>query len=199
MLKLSTSKTRRSALIGALAACAALAVMVAPAQAKRLGHVAPLDPGAGCTNCWEFSLHTAASSPSYVIPRGHWRITSWSATGHANDDAAARLLVFRPAATKGRYRLIAMSGVRQVPAGTRPTFRSAIRVRRGDRLGLSGIGHMPITYFSPSFPLGDKTASAQPQCIFPSIGLATGTGTACPLNTGGGSRLNVAATIQRRG
>jgi hypothetical protein len=199
MLKLSTPKTRRSALIAALAACATLAVMVAPAQAKRLGHVAPLDPGGGCTNCWEFSLHTAAGSPFYKIPRGHWKITSWSATGSTANDAAARLLVFRRGSTQGRYRMIAESRIRPVPAGATPTFRSSIRVRRGDRLGLESIGEMPVTYFSPSFPAGDKTTSAEPLCSFTSLGLVVGTGSACPLNSSGSRRINVAATIRRRG
>jgi hypothetical protein len=195
----STSKTGRRAVIGGLAAFAALALAVAPAEAKRIGHVAPLDPGLGCTACWEFSLHTAASSPSYAIPRGHWKLTSWRVTGHAADDAAARLLVFRPSSTAGRYRMIAMSAIRQVPAGATSSFPSSIRVRRGDRLGVLSVGHLPVTYFSPSFPVKDTTASAQPQCLFLSLGEATGTGTACPLDSAASRRVNVAATIKRRG
>ena len=68
MLKLSTSKTRRSALISVLAACAAIGTVEAPANAKQLGHVAPIIDGGGCTNCWSFGMHSAAGSPSYRVP-----------------------------------------------------------------------------------------------------------------------------------
>jgi hypothetical protein len=113
-----------------------------PSEPKRLGHVAPLG-SSSCTSCEGFGLRTAASSPSYAVPRGRWRIISWSARGATNGDAAARLLVFRRTSTPGRYRLIAESATRQVPADDAPTFASAIRVRRGDRLGLETIGSMP--------------------------------------------------------
>jgi hypothetical protein len=74
----SKLNARRSALIGALASCAAIALVAAPAEAKRIGHVAPVG-SSSCSGCVGFALHTAPGSPSYVVPRGRWKITSWSA------------------------------------------------------------------------------------------------------------------------
>jgi hypothetical protein len=202
MLKLSTSKTRRSALIGALVACAALAVVVAPAQAKRLGHIAPpLD----CAHCpippanltqQAVALHTAPGSPSYVVPRGHWKIKSWGVQGYPTYPAEARLLVLRRASAPGRYRLIARSRPGVVFPASTPTFKSAIRVRRGDRLGLASSGPLEMAYPTPS--LKDKAASFGCE---PVPGTAIGTGTACPLNptSGMGFRLNLAARLKRAG
>jgi hypothetical protein len=176
----------------ALSATAALSLAASSAGARGLGHVAP--PGAGgCTNCQALALHTAPSSPSYVVPHGRWKVTSWSVRGHAIDDAAARLLVYRRTSTPGAYRLLAESRKRKVAAGSAPTFSSSIRVRRGDRLGIQGIGHIPVRY--------DSTLQDQIGVFtcYPGPGQIVGTGTACPLDiSGGGARINVAATIKRR-
>jgi hypothetical protein len=203
MIKLTPSKTKRSALISALAACAAIGAVAAPANAKQLGHVAPTISGGGCGQCWEFALHGAADSPSYRIPRGHWKITSWSATGDDTDDAAARLLVIRPGSDHGRYRMFTTSAIRDIPANTTPTFKSSIKVRHGDRLGLASIGSLPVQYSRPSFPKQDKGGSTQPtlqaNCLYPSL-VPFGTGTACPLaSKDAKTRVNVAATIKRVG
>jgi hypothetical protein len=199
MQKLSTHKTLRSTVITALAAAAAIALFAAPAEAKQLGHVAKPDPGGGCTNCWDFSLADAPRGPSYAIPQGRWKITSWSVTGNTNNDAAARLLVVRAGSTPGTYQVAAMSRVRQVREDKTPTFRSSIRVRGGDRLGLTSIGNLGVSYLVHS--LKYQLGTTQPGCLFPalSIGEPFGAGTACPLNTGNGHRINIAATIKRRG
>jgi hypothetical protein len=200
MLNHSTSTTKRKAVIGALAACAALAFAAAPAEGKRLGQVAP-----ECDHCSPIptgtpqhglALNTAASSPSYVVPRGRWRITSWSVRDNSNFPDAVRLLVFRRASTPGRYRLIAKSPQRLVPPDSAPTFASSIRVRGGDRLGLETQGYLTPVY--PTASLQDKVAGFPCSTV---LGKAIGAGTACPLtpSSGFGARLNLAATIKRLG
>jgi hypothetical protein len=88
MQKLSTHKTRRSTVIAVLTAAAALGLVAAPAQAKRIDHVAPVGTGS-CTNCWSFQVRTAPSSPSYKVPPGQWKITSWSVRGDVAGTAEA--------------------------------------------------------------------------------------------------------------
>jgi hypothetical protein len=67
----------------------------APASAakiKHIGRVAPSGAAPGnCGSCEAFSFSTAASSPSYVVPQGRWRIISWAAQGNTADPAHARL------------------------------------------------------------------------------------------------------------
>jgi hypothetical protein len=147
-------------------------------------------------------MHSAAGSPSYRVPRGHWEITSWSATGDDVDDASARLLVIRRGSDPGSYRMHATSAIRNIPAKKTPTFKSSIKVRGGDRLGLASIGNMPVQYSRPAFPKQDESGSTQPtpqpSCVYPLNDLF-GTGTVCPLaSQDAKTRVNVAATIERR-
>jgi hypothetical protein len=201
MLNHSTSKTKRKAVIVALAACAALAFAVAPAEGKRLGQVAP-----ECDHCGfiptgdpvrGLALHTAADSPSYVVPRGRWRITSWRLRDDTSLPDQVRLLVFRRTSTPGRFRLIAKSGPRLAPPdGAISSYASSIRVRRGDRLGLETQGAIPPAYRTA--PLQDKVAGFQ---CSTELGRAIGAGTACPMTPSSvyGFRLNLATTIKRLG
>ena len=137
-----------------------------------------------------------------VSPRGHWEITSWSATGDDVKHAAARLLVIRRGSDPGSYRMHKTSAIRDIPANKTRTFKSSIKVRGGDRLGLASIGNLPVQYSRPAFPKQDKAGSTQPtpqpSCLYPLHDLF-GTGTLCPLTTQGAkTRVNVAATIERR-
>jgi hypothetical protein len=195
MQKLSTHKPWRSTAIAVLTAAAALALVAAPAQAKRIGHVAPVGTGS-CTNCWSFSLRTAASSPSYKVPGGHWKITSWRVRGDIASAAEAHLLVVRPSTTHGRFRIVEKSSYGQVSPGGVSKFASSIPVRGGDHLGLSGGGALPVSYSSPS--VKDDAASALP-CGMPALGVAFGAGAACPVSVIDQARVNVAATLERRG
>jgi hypothetical protein len=86
------------------------------------------------------------------------------------------------------YRQVAPSGV--------STFANSVRVRGGDRLGLSGGGALPVGYGSPA--VNDRAATTLP-CAMPPLDAQFGAGTACPLNVIGGARVNVAATLERRG
>jgi hypothetical protein len=177
---------------------AALALIAAPAEAKDLGATAPTGTG-GCTDCWFFSVDSEVGSPSYGIPAGKWRITSWSTTGDTTADASARLLVFRPGPGVGQYRLVKMSSVEQVPKGTTPTFATSIRVRPGDRLGLQGIGMMPVGYTSPAFTTGDRVSSQPQACSPPTLAMVIGAGTACSFTNSNGHGINLSATIAKAG
>jgi len=197
MATLSRSRQNRFALIAALTACAVLGLMAATAEGKRLGQLAPSCdvhcplPPAGLQQ-QGIALHTAASSPSYRVPRGRWKIRSWRVQPYSTYTALARLLVYRPAAKHGRYKLIAESDQGIVSGGVVPTFKSAIRVRRGDRLGLAASGPLKLDYPTPA-PT-DKAATFP--CA-PAPGDAIGTGSVCPLTPTSGRRINLAARIRR--
>jgi hypothetical protein len=180
----------------AIAALAAMCVLAAPAGAKiRLGKVAPsgADPGS-CTSCEAFALDNAPASPSYVVPHGHWKIVSWRAQGDTDNTAQARLRIYRPTQTDGRFRLLDQSGAKHFPAGKSSGHKTHIRVRAGDLLGIETLGSMPIVYYHPTRS-GDETGS--PTCD-PQVGDEVGAGTGCTLNTITNSRVNVAATLKRR-
>ena len=73
------------------------------------------------------------------------------------------------------------SAIRDIPANKTRTFKSSIKVRGGDRLGLASIGNLPVQYSRPAFPKQDKAGSTQPtpqpSCLYPLNDLFFGLGT----------------------
>jgi hypothetical protein len=173
--------------------------MAAPASGAKLKHLGRpaqhVGPNATCGGCNELQLETALSSPSYVVPRGHWTIVSWKAHGIHDGRSKAELRIYRPTGVDGQYKLVKESDVEGFPAGEITKHKAHFRVRKGDHLGLTGVGEFATVYSSGK--LADVEGG--PSCGFFGVGTNIGTGTACPLSTSAGARVNVAVTLKRRG
>ena len=164
------------------------------ADALRLGTVAPPDLG-GCVSCQLFQVTTASGERSYKVPKGRWKITSWSAQGGGDDDGEARLLVFRRTGTPGQYKLIGRSHLETVPADGSPNFATNIAARRGDRLGIGTIHSLPAGYNTAN--TSDLEAIVN-GCSPLGLGETVGAGTSCPLVDSPSSRANVSARLRPR-
>jgi hypothetical protein len=177
----------------------ALLVMAAPASGAKLKHLGRPAQHVGqsgtCGSCNELQLGTAPSSPSYVVPRGHWTIVSWKAHGNHDGRGKAQLRIYRPTNVDGQYKLVKESDVEGFPAGEITKHKAHIRVRKGDHLGLTGVGAFATVYES------GKPADLEggPACGPYGVGTFVGTSTACPLFTAAEDRVNVAVTLKRRG
>ena len=180
------------AAVGVLSA----ALVFAPgAMALKLGSLAPRGTSSGetCDSCHGFQANTAAGSPSYAVPAGRWKITSWRSRNTTGSQVVARLQVFRPTPTEDRYKLVAQSRKTHIPAHSAPSQAVQISVRPGDLIGLATFSDMVFSYESP--PLADRTSS--PSCT-PAVNQAVGAGTTCPIFGEGLSRVNVSVHIQAR-
>jgi hypothetical protein len=183
----------------------ALLVIAAPASGakfKDLGKPARhIGPGESCTNCNEMQLETAPSSPSYVVPRGRWTIVSWKAHGNHDDPGKARLRIYRPTAVDGQFKIVVESKITRFPAGqitkhkARTEQGGRIHVRKGDHLGMVGVGLMATLYETGK--AGDVAAGTTGG--YPPLGSSVGTATTWPLSTSPEHRVNVAVTLKRRG
>ncbi len=179
----------------AIGACAATLAWAPAALAMTLGSLAPANSPIGetCTGCHGFQTKTAAGSPSYAVPAGKWRITSWRSRNTTRSGVRAQLWVFRHTRTNGQYKLVARSRKERITAGSAPRFATDIPVRRGELLGLATFGEMIFSYISaPS-----RDVSASPECNVP-LGRAVGSGTSCSLFSEGNGRVNVAAVLHKR-
>lgn len=77
-----------------------------------------------------------ASGSGYVVPAGHWTITSWSMNGGTlAGDVALR--IFRPLGG-GTYRVLG-TDTKTLSAGVTSTFPASIAVQGGDVLGLEAV------------------------------------------------------------
>ena len=179
----------------AFAACAATLALAPAAPAKTLGSLAPANTPAGesCTGCHGFQTRSAAGSPSYAVPAGKWRITSWRSRNTTASPVRAQLWVFRHTRTRGQYKLVARSRKEQIPAHSAPRFATDIRVKRGDLLGLATFGDMVFSYETAAL----KDVTSSPECSVP-LGLAVGNGTSCGLFSEGNGRVNVAVVVHKR-
>jgi hypothetical protein len=184
------------ALVGGLV----LAGPTGAAKFKQLGKVAP-NPGAGetCGDCNTFQFATAPTSPSYVVPKGKWKIVSWRAAGpHPSDGAGhARLRIYRPTGVTDQFKIVKESDDELFPAGKVKEHKTKIRVRKGDHLGIRSVGSMLTSYDSNK---GQDVMGAPAACSL-SVGSTIGpegSGSDCDLNEFGFSRTNVAVTLKRR-
>jgi hypothetical protein len=188
---------RRSAIAIAAVVISGLlgAVPAGAAQSRTIGKAAPVGASPGsCGNCEAFAFATAPESPSYAVPKGRWKIVSWKAAGDETDPAQARLGIYRPSATAGQFKLVKETAFKNFQGGVKTSHKANIRVRRGDVIGIETNGSMPIVYDSTR----DADQTASPTCQ-PQVGDQVGTGTLCPTNTSSSRRVNVAATLKRRG
>jgi hypothetical protein len=167
----------------------------AVANALRLGTVAPPDLG-GCASCDVLQVTSAPGERSYKVPRGRWKVTSWSAQGGGAEDGEARLLVFRRTAAPGQYKVIGRSRLETVPADGSPNFATRVRVRRGDRLGISTIASVPAGYSTAN--VSDLEAIVGGSCDGLAPGEKVGAGTPCPLVESPTTRVNVSARLKPR-
>lgn len=180
-------------LVGALALAAGL-VLALPAMANvvLIGQVSPPDAG-GCNSCAQFQLKTESGQPSYKVPKGKWELKAWSAQGGGSADGGARLLVFRPTATPGRFQLIGRSHKATVPADGSPFFSTQIQVKGGDRLGVATVDNLPSGHAGNG---GDQAQALT--CNPQGVGQKVGAGTACPLTDFPQSLTNVEAKLRPR-
>ena len=172
------------------------ALVLAPgATALTLGSLAPANAPAGetCTGCHGFQTETAASSPSYAVPAGKWKIVSWRSRNTTGSKVRARLWVFRPTSTADRYKLVAKSHKKPIPAHSAPRFATHIRVKSGDLLGVDTFGDMVFAYETAA----SRDVTSAPECN-PALGQAVGTGTPCSLFSEGHGRVNVSVVAHRR-
>jgi hypothetical protein len=173
-----------------------MAASASGATFKHLGAPAPhVGSNGSCGSCNELQLETAASSPSYVVPHGRWTIVSWKSHGNHDDHGQAVLRVYRPTNVGGQYKLVKESDVEGFPPGEVTKHKAHIRVRKGDHLGLTGVGTFPTVYSSGK--AGDIEGG--PSCGPYGVGTFVGTSTGCPLFTATEARVNVAVTLKRRG
>lgn len=166
--------------------------LVPGAGARTLGQVAPPNLG-GCVNCNIFQQTTAPGAPSYRVPAGRWTIKRWSSQGGDTDPAQARLRVYRPTKTAGRFKLIRQSAVETVPADASPRFETNIRVKRGDRLGIRTSGGA-----SAGYDAGTGNVGLIPLCDPSALGQLVGIGTACLLVEYPDGFVNMWAKLRRR-
>jgi hypothetical protein len=173
----------------------AAALAIAPgAGAKTLGRLTPKDTPSGgtCSGCHGFQKSTAPSSPSYAVPAGKWKITSWRTRNTTDHGVAARLWIFRPTGPDV-YKLIGRSEKVPVGAGKAPSHKTSIKVKKGDLIGLESFGDMITT--GPSAAAEDVAAG--PTCRHVANGQSVGTGTGCG-NYEANGLINVTATLKRR-
>jgi len=189
------ARVRRRLVCAAIGIGSAVLVLAPGATALTLGSLAPASTPVGdtCTGCQGFQPATAPHSPSYAVPAGRWRITSWRSRNTTGSPVRARLWVFRRTPTGGRYKFLAQSRKVHIPGHSAPRFATNITVKGGDLLGLQTYDTMVFSYVTPA--PGDVSSS--PECR-PLLGQAVGTGTSCPLFTEGTSRVNVSVQAQRR-
>ena len=186
--------------MAALLAAAALAVGAATSPAAlasaaiTLGQTAPPDIG-GCGDCDVFALKTDPASPSYRVPKGRWTVTKWSAQGGGTEDGEARLRIYRPSATQGRFKLIRQSDFEEVPADERPKHDTKLNVEHGDRLGLFTAEGVASGFSAPALP-GD--IAGEVGCDPTGPGFAVGTGTSCPVSEATTTRVNAWAKLRKR-
>jgi IPT/TIG domain/PASTA domain len=125
----------RSRLCPFLIAIAAAAAVPTAAQAQvTLGELSPPSPTAGCTGP-KFELAPSQAFGSKYEVRADGVITSWSTNAAPGAGQELTLKVLRLA--EGRYVVVGHDGPRPLSPGATNTFKTAIRVRSGDLLGLN--------------------------------------------------------------
>ena len=180
----------------ALSSLVVVALLFPPsvrAEAIGLGQMAPQGSPGGCNNCTLFQLQTAIASPSYVVPAGDWTIISFSMMGGPTAATGVRLRIMRPGGAL--FRLLAESPLESLPPGGPRTFNTSIPVTGGDLLGLrtgNPLGDAEISYLGG---LDDTTGGAPG--ADPVLGQTIGPGGDFTLDTTGGYRLNLAASLTR--
>lgn len=173
-----------------------LALAVAPAaQAETItiGELAAPGTSGGCSYCTSFQLETAPGTPGYVVPPGHWTLSSWSGQG-GSTGGEVRLDVFRPGPEPGQFTLLAHSAYENVPKATVMVFPVSIPVEGGDLIGMTtgAAGEYPIT--TSTLDLNDVSMGVTGT---PADGEISGPGGAYPTSTFAGRRRNIAATLNR--
>lgn len=116
---------------------AVLALVAVPAAAQAqvtIGALAPPNPGAGCTDA-KFELAPGRAFGSGYEVRNDGVITSWSTNAAPGNGQELTFKVLRP--FEGRYLVVGHDGPRALLPGATNTFKTAIRVRSGDLLGLN--------------------------------------------------------------
>jgi hypothetical protein len=181
-------------LVGALA----VAAPASGAKFKQIGKAAShIGSGESCGGCNAFQVETAPSSPSYVVPKGEWKIVAWKAHGlkEGEGNSKARLRIYRPTGVTDQYEIVAESGIEKFPDGEITRHRVRIKVEKGDHLGIVGVGD-----FASGYDTGkDNDEYGIPTgCMFPTIGFTVGGGGDCGLSTTAGSRVNAGATLKKR-
>ena len=181
--------------MAALALVAAL-VFAAPSSAakfKELGKAGRhINAGESCGNCNGFQVETAPSSPSYIVPKGRWKIVAWEAAGNKHGVGHALLRIYRPTGVSNQYEIVKESDSKKFPADEITEHKASIRVRKGDHLGLVGAGGDFPTFWDGKS--GD--ISGHPTSCFASVGSTVGGGGTCGLGTFNNSRVNVAVTLK---
>jgi hypothetical protein len=152
-----------------------------------------------CTEpCAFLQASTDAVSPSYVVPPlpaggTPWSVTSWSALGGSGDSSAS-LEIWRPTATAGELRLIAIGPEQPFPTNVVTSHPVSIPVLPGDHLGiLAGFD----SDFSPEYGtpyIGDVFMGPHPS---PAVGETAGAPSSdfYPTYSGTNVRVNVAAVL----
>jgi hypothetical protein len=183
-------------MLAALVASAALGALIsaAPVGAATvsLGRIAPMGVTGGCGGCSFLQVSNDPASFSYVVPPGGpWTVVSWSARGGSMPDAA-RLLIFRPTSTPGRYQLVANSA--DVPIGVveAPVNPVSIPVQPGDRIGLRTFGSGDLSAHHPSAFANDVFGGVMGNLM---VGETTGPGGTHLLGLNSFDLANVSATL----
>lgn len=177
-----------------VATLAAALVVVPSATALKLGQTAPANSPGGveCGACDGFQSRTAAGSPSYKVPDGKWTITKWKSRNTTDAKVRARLKVFRHVGP-GVWKVIGESSKRTIKPNSAPSWKTQVKVKKGDRLGLGSYGQMVTSIHSPN---SDDVALG-PTC-HRGTGQTVGAGTGCELFVGKGSLLNMRVNARRR-
>jgi hypothetical protein len=167
---------------------------ITPATAGKLtiGSLAPPHLG-GCTNCILFQRSTGKGEPSYKVPAGKWKIISWSAQGGGQAVGQALLIVFRPTATAGQFKVVKQSAVETIPKSGHPSFTVNFNVEEGDVIGLATLSGLVTGYSAPV----TKDKAWIVGC-FTNVGDKVGAGTPCGLTPLTESLVNVRATLVKR-
>jgi hypothetical protein len=173
----------------------------AAADTATIGAPAPSSDALGgtCTEpCAFLQASTDAVSPSYVVPPlpaggSPWSVTSWSALGGSGDSSAS-LEIWRPTATAGELRLIAIGPEQPFPTNVVTSHPVSIPVLPGDHLGILAGSD---ANFSPQYGtpyVGDVWIGPHPS---PAVGQTTGAPSSdfFPTYSGTNVRINVAAVL----
>ena len=147
-----------------VAVLALFSLVAAPLPAD----AAPITLGRAATNgvCPDnlllFNGFTAAGGPTYRVPEGTWRITSFSIDGGLTGGVGA-LVVVQPTVTALEFAVVYSSAAQALTAGEVHTFPASAIVTGGDFIGLwMGSGGCGFFTGDPGDIVGFNVVSAPP-------------------------------------
>lgn len=141
-----------------------MGLLPAAAASAKLGQAAT--DGLKCGGSGEFSgvqETTSGSVPSYKVPSGVTKITSWS-TEAGTDGGSMALEIWRPTSTARVYKLVGISPTEVLTPSKLNTFRlaSPIAVKKGDLLGFDvTTADCSVTVSGPKGDLAGGTVGAE--------------------------------------